>query len=81
MGPLIGKGEAEFDLLSVTDLQTVVWLFPASVEGDCDRTLTFGSADDQAELRTHRHTHHFLVVSCQNCPWCRVVGWEKQIKV
>lgn len=47
-----------------------------TVKGDRNSTQTFGSADDQAKLCTHRHTHHFLVVTCQNCPRCWVVGWE-----
>lgn len=37
-------------------------------------TQTFGPADDQAELRTDRHAHHFLVMACQNCSWCWVVS-------
>lgn len=40
-------------------------------------TLTFGSTDNQPQLRTHRHTHHLVVVSCQHCSGSRIVTYRK----
>lgn len=43
------------------------------------KPLTFGSTDDQAKLGTHRHTHHLVVVTGQDCSGCWVITCKSNI--
>lgn len=40
---------------------------------------TFGSADDQSQLRTDWHTHHLMIVTCEDRSGSWIVTWKHTV--